>query len=114
LIRSPALLDLALQLQDAGVDVELTAQATDLLRRRLARAVDDLIVLFAGRTGAGFGGRASTEELAISLHALRPIAREAAGIILAHEVERGLQGLLQAGPTFVRHRSQRSNRRRRR
>ena len=59
LIRSPALLDLALQLQDAGVEVELTAQATDLLRRRLARAVDDLIVLFAGRTGARFGGRAS-------------------------------------------------------
>jgi len=26
-----------------------------------------------------------------------PIAREAAGIILAHEVERGLQGLLQQG-----------------
>ena len=114
LIRSPALLDLALQLQDAGVDIELTAQATDLLRRRLARAVDDLIVLFAGRTGAGFGGRASMEELAISLHARRPIAREAAGIILAHEVERGLQGLLQAGPTFVRRRSQRSNTRRRR
>ena len=114
LIRSPALLDLALQLQDAGVDVELTAQATDLLRRRLARAVDDLIVLFAGRTGAGFGGRTSTEELAISLHALRPIAREGAGIILAHEVERGLQSLLQAGPTFVHRRSQRSNTRRRR
>ncbi len=114
LVRSPALLDLALQLQDAGIDVELTGQATDLLRRRLARAVDDLIVLFAGRTATGFAGWASTDELATSLHTLRPIAREAAGIILAHEVERGLQGLLQAGPTAVRRRSQRSNTRRRR
>jgi DNA-binding transcriptional MerR regulator len=114
LVRSPALLDLALQLQDAGIDVELTGQATDLLRRRFARAVDDLIVLFAGRTSTGFAGWVSTDELATSLHALRPIAQEAAGIILAHEVERGLQGLLQAGPTAVRRRPQRSNRRRRR
>jgi len=114
LVRSPALLDLALQLQDAGIDVELTGQATDLLRRRLARVVDDLIVLFAGRTATGVAGWASTEDLAASLRALRPIAREAAGIILAHEVERGLQGLLQAGPTAIRRHPQRSRSRRRR
>jgi DNA-binding transcriptional MerR regulator len=106
--------DLALQLQDAGIDVELTGQATDLLRRRLARVVDDLIVLFAGRTATGVAGWASTEDLAASLRALRPIAREAAGIILAHEVERGLQGLLQAGPTAIRRHPQRSRSRRRR
>jgi sugar phosphate isomerase/epimerase len=85
-----------------------------LLLALFALAVDDLIVLFAGRTATGFAGWASTDELATSLHTLRPIAREAAGIILAHEVERGLQGLLQAGPTAVRRRSQRSNTRRRR
>jgi len=113
LIRSPALLDLALQLQDAGVDIELTAQATDLLRRRLARAVDDLIVLFAGRAGVGLTGLASTDELAASLRSLRPIALEAAGIILAHEVERGIRGLIQAGPTAARHRPRGSTRRRR-
>jgi DNA-binding transcriptional MerR regulator len=114
LIRSPALLDLALQLQDAGIDVELTGQATELLRRRLARAVDDLIVLFAGRNATGFAGGGSMEELATSLQTLRPIAQEAAGIILAHEVERGLQGLLEGGPAAVRRRPQRGNSRRRR
>ena len=114
LVRSPALLGLALQLHDAGIDVEVTGQATELLRRRLARAVDDLIALFVGQTGAGFAGRASGEELAAALDALRPIAREAAGIILAHEVERGLRGLLDAGPIAVRSRpTGRSARRRR-
>jgi DNA-binding transcriptional MerR regulator len=114
LIRSPALLGLALQLQDAGIDVELTGQATELLRRRLARAVDDLIVLFDGRSASGFAGGSSMDELATSFQALRPIAQEAAGIILAHEVERGLQGLLQEGPAAVRRRPQRRNARRRR
>jgi DNA-binding transcriptional MerR regulator len=98
LIRSPTLLDLALQLHDAGIDVELTGQATELLRRRLARAVDDLIALFVERSGARFAGQASRDELATALSTLRPIAREAAGIIVAHEIERGLRRLLEAGP----------------
>jgi len=102
LIQSPTLLDLALRLHDAGIDVEVTGQARDLLTRRLARAVDDLIALFVERTGAGFAGRASADELATALGTLRPIAREAAGVILAHEVERGLRGLLEAGPSAVR------------
>ena len=114
LIRSPALLGLALQLQDAGIDVELTGQATDLLRRRLARAVDDLIMLFAGQTASEFAGGSSPDELATSLQTLRPIAQEVAGIIFAHEVERGLQGLLQNGPAAGRRRPQRSKTRRRR
>ncbi len=104
LVRSPTLLDLALQLHDAGIDVEVTGQATELLRRRLARAVDDLIVLFVERSGAGFAGQASRDELASALTALRPIAKEAAGIILAQEVERGLRGLLEVGPTPTRRR----------
>jgi DNA-binding transcriptional MerR regulator len=101
-VRSPTLLDLVLRLHDAGIDVEVTGQATELLQRRLARAVDDLIVLFVERSGAGFAGQASRDELASAITALRPIAREAAGIILAQEVERGLRGLLEAGPTAVR------------
>ena len=115
LVRSPALLDLALQLLDAGIDVEVTAEATELLRRRLARAVDDLIALFVERTGAGFAGQASREELATALGTLRPIAREAAGIVLAHEVERGLRSLLEAGPAAIdRHPAKSQTRRRRR
>jgi DNA-binding transcriptional MerR regulator len=114
LVRSPALLDLALQLHDAGIDVEVTGRATDLLRRRLARVVDDLISLFVDRAGPRFDGQASTTELAAALNTLRPIAREAAGIVLAHEIERGLRELLDAGPTAIRRHPATSRTRRRR
>jgi len=110
MVPSPRLLELALQLQGAGIDVEVTGQATDLLRRRLKRAVDDLIVLFAESAGGGFAGQATADELATALAALRPVARETAGIILAQEVERGLRSLLDADPTALsrRRRSGRS------
>jgi DNA-binding transcriptional MerR regulator len=104
LIQSPTLLDLALQLDEAGIDVEVTGQAAELLRRRLARAVDELIVLFVERSGSGFAGQVSGDKGVSTISALRPIAREAAGIILAQEVERGLRSLLQAGPTTIRRR----------
>lgn len=102
LIRSPTLLDLALRLHDAGIDIEVTGQATELLRRRLARAVDGLIALFVERSGVRFAGQASRDELATALNTLRPMAREAAGIIVAHEIERGLRRLLEAGPAAGR------------
>jgi DNA-binding transcriptional MerR regulator len=107
LVPSPALLELALQLQDAGVDVEVTARARDLLRRRLTRAVDDLIDLFVENLGAGFAGRGSNPELARAIGALRPVARESAGVILAQEIERGLGKLLEEGPGAVRSRRKR-------
>ena len=100
LVRSPTLLDLALQLHDAGIDIEVTGKAAELLRRRLARAVDDLIVPFVERFGAGFEGRASRDEFTSALSALRPIVREAAGIILVQEIERGMRGLLK-DPTLA-------------
>jgi DNA-binding transcriptional MerR regulator len=114
LIRSPALLDLALQLSDAGIDIEVTGLATDLLRRRMSRAVDDLLALFVERTGSGFPGQAAGPELETALSSLRPIAREAAGILLAQEIERGLRELLDAGPSAMRkHGSSGKSRRRR-
>jgi len=101
LVPSPALLDLALQLHDAGVAVELSAKLRDLLRRRLSKAVDDAVKLRVERTGAGFAGNASPAELATALGALRPIARETTSIILAQEVERALRQLAERGPNAI-------------
>lgn len=101
LVPSPALLDLALQLHDAGIDIELSAQLRDLLRRRLAKVVDDAIKLFVERTGTGFAGTATPDELATAIGALRPIAREVTGLILAQEVERALRQLVDSGPAAI-------------
>ena len=101
LVPSPALLDLALQLHDAGIDVELSGKLRDLLRRRLSKTVDDAVKLMVERTGAGFAGGASAEEVATALGALRPIARETTSLILAQEVERALRDLVGAGPAAL-------------
>jgi len=101
LVPSPTLLDLALQLYDAGVDVDLSGKLRDLLRQRLAKAVDDAVKLLVERTGAGFAGGASAEEVATALGALRPIARETTSLILAQEVERALRELVGAGPAAL-------------
>jgi DNA-binding transcriptional MerR regulator len=101
LVPSPALLDLALQLHDAGIDVELSAQLRDLLRRRLAKVVDDAVKLLVERTGAGFAGNATAAELATAVGALRPIARETTSLILAQEVERALRQLVDRGPAAI-------------
>jgi DNA-binding transcriptional MerR regulator len=101
LVPSPALLDLALQLLDAGIDIDITAKLRDLLRRRLAKTVDDAIELLVERIGAGFAGSATAEEIETAIGALRPIARETSGLILAQEVERALKRLVDTGPAAV-------------
>ena len=77
------------------------ASCATCLRRRLAKAVDDAVKLMVERTGAGFAGGASPEEVATALGALRPIARETTSLILAQEVERALRELVGAGPVAL-------------
>jgi len=101
-VPSPALLDHALRLRAAGIDIEISARMRDLLRRRLSKAVDDTVKLFVERTGAGFAGGASAEEVATAVGALRPIARDMTAVILAQEVERSLGQLVRTGPRSIR------------
>jgi DNA-binding transcriptional MerR regulator len=97
-VDSPTLLRHALQLRQAGVDIEVTARVRDLLRRRLAKAVDDTVKLLVERTGTGFAGGASPEEIDAAVGALRPVALEMSSIVLAQEVERALSDLVDSGP----------------
>lgn len=102
MVDSPTLLHHALQLRQAGVDIDVTARVRDLLRRRLAKAVDDTVKLLVERTGTGFAGGASPEEIEAAVGALRPVAREMSSIVLAQEVERALSDLVDSGPKRLR------------
>ncbi|MEZ5217166.1 MAG: hypothetical protein R2715_11435 [Ilumatobacteraceae bacterium] len=73
----------------------------DLLSERLGVAVDEAVQLIVRRVGSGFAGRASTDELALALGALRPTAREMTSLILAQQVERALRELVTSGPRSV-------------
>jgi DNA-binding transcriptional MerR regulator len=97
-VRSPALLQHALRLQRAGIDIDITGRVRDLLRRRLAKAVDDTVKLLVERTGSGFAGRATAQELNTAIEELRPVALEMSSLIFAQEVERALAELIQSGP----------------
>ncbi len=99
---SDALLDLSLRLVDAGVNLDVSQQAAELLRRRLARAADDLVKLFETETGRSFAGRGAPEEIAAALDAVRPVALDAAGLILAQELERALRKLAATGTSKSR------------
>ena len=96
-VPSPALLDHALRLRSAGIDIEVSAMIRDLLRRRLAKVVADTVKLLVERAGTGFAGNATPDELTTALGALRPIARETTSVILAQEVELALANLMQSG-----------------
>jgi DNA-binding transcriptional MerR regulator len=100
-INSPALLHYAVRLQQAHIDVDITARVRDLLRRRLAATVDDSVKLLVERTGKGFAGGATTGELGTAIAALRPIAREMSSLILAQEVERALAELIRTDPRHL-------------
>jgi DNA-binding transcriptional MerR regulator len=94
MIPSPVLLDHALRLREAGIDIEVSALIRDLLRRRLAKVVNDAVKLLVERAGSGFAGSGSPEELATALGALRPVTRETTSVILAQEVELALARLM--------------------
>lgn len=96
LVNSPGMLTLGLRLLDAGIAIELSGKAGELLRRRLAKAADELVGLFASgfEDGLLMQGKG---ELAESIQALRPIAREAAGLILSQELERAVRQWMDAG-----------------
>src|SRR6478609_3156619 len=94
---SRGLLDLGVRMLDAGVSVDIGARAADLLRKRLARAADDLVELFEAETGRSFAGEGRPEEVAAALDVLRPIALDASQLILAQELERSLRSLATRG-----------------
>lgn len=94
---SRALLDIALRMLDAGVSIDIGTEAATLLRRRLSKAADDLVRLFESETGKSFAGKGRPAEIATALDALRPIAQDAAQLILAQELERALRNLAAKG-----------------
>lgn len=90
---SRELLDLVVRMLDAGVSIDIGTRAGEILRKRLAKAADDLVELFEAETGRSFAGSGRPDEVAAALAVLRPIALDGARLILAQEFERALRSL---------------------
>jgi DNA-binding transcriptional MerR regulator len=97
IVPSPGLLDIALKLHDAGVDIETGAEAAAFIRKRMCRAASELLAHFLKRTGRGFARTGSTRDVGEALAALRPAGAEAVRLVFAQEMERTLRTAMDRG-----------------
>jgi len=96
LVPSPALLQLAIRLEAAGVDLDAVAKAVRLLRKRLSRAAGDLAEQFTSNR-ARRSSREAAPPLGDVVRTLRPIALDAVRLIFAQEMERVLRDWVDSG-----------------
>jgi DNA-binding transcriptional MerR regulator len=96
LVRSPALLNMALTLEANGIDVETAHEATSILARHLSKAANELSLHFqeAMQERAREGGLDNSGQL---LNALKPVALDAAAVIFAQEIQNALEQMLHEG-----------------
>jgi len=99
LVKSPALLGVALRLEAGGVDFETAVGAGEILRKHLRRATEELVSYFYKRIGEGFGRDVTAGDLTDAYKALRPLGQESVRLVFGQEMERALRKLLASGAT---------------
>lgn len=97
LVPSPGLLHVALQLEDAGVDVEVATRASEILQKHLGKAARELAAFFAERAGDGFGKDASVAGISDAYQRLRSVGLESVRLIFAREMEQVLRKMVESG-----------------
>ena len=112
LVPSPALLEIGIRLEAAGVDLEVAIGAADIMRRRLHRAAEELVPFFAEHAGRGFGRDGDPEAVATAYQELRPLGMQAVQVIFAQEMERALRHFVESGQVLAAARGSRSRGRR--
>lgn len=90
LVRSPSLVTLAGKLEAAGIDLEISSRAGDVLKKHLERAAREVTEIFLKSAGAD-------TDVAAAIEALRPLGLEAVRIVFAREMERVLREVVSSG-----------------
>ena len=97
LVPSPGLLDITLELEAAGVDIDLAAEASATVRKQLRAASGELVKQVLDRAGTGFARSGSTADVTKALGALRPLGIRAVILVFAQEIERALRQAVDTG-----------------
>lgn len=92
-LASPAMLQMALGLEAAGVQIETAHLAHDILRKQLSRAADELVEHFVREVREA----ATPEQVTRSIEALRKVGVDAVRLVFAQEVERALREAVEQG-----------------
>jgi DNA-binding transcriptional MerR regulator len=94
LVRSPALLSVAMKLEAVGVDLETAAQGSAVIRKHTSRLAGDLVDLFVRQAAEG---PLDARQLGKLFESLRPLGNEAVRIIFGRAMERELRQLYESG-----------------
>jgi DNA-binding transcriptional MerR regulator len=94
LVASPALLATAMKLETVGIDLDMAAEASRLLKKHLGRAVSSLVDLFVARVK---DGQVDVSESGPLFEALRGAGIEAVRVLFAREMEKALRELVTSG-----------------
>jgi len=100
LVKYPALVELSMKLNQAGIDVDTAGGLHDILERRLGKAADELVEFALGRVGHGFGRSNDPDDVMRAVKALLPggPGEEAMRLIFAREVDRAVNAALKQPP----------------
>jgi hypothetical protein len=93
-LASPALLAIALKLENVGIDLEIAAEASKILRRQLSKAVSDLVDLFVKRIE---DGQVPIDNASSLFETFRTVGVESVRVLFAREMEGELRKLLASG-----------------
>jgi hypothetical protein len=94
LVRSPALLGIAMKLEAAGIDLETASQASALVRKHLGRLAEDVVQVFMRRAA---DGAIAPRDLGNVFESLRPLGTEAVRVIFGRAMEKELRKLYESG-----------------
>ena len=95
LVRSPALLSVAMKLEAAGVDLETAVEGAAVIRKHATRLAGDLVDLFVRQAAAD--GSMDARTLGKLFESLRPLGNEAVRIIFGRAMERELRQFYESG-----------------
>jgi len=107
IVTSPGLLEIALRLDEAGIDAATAFEASEIMRRPIAKMSEELVTFFTDRAGQGFGGAGQPDGIARSFQAVQPLGLQAIQLIFAQEMERALRQFVEQGGAIPRPKSSR-------
>jgi len=97
LAASPSLIQTLLQLEAAGIDLEVAKQAADLTRKHLARLATALGKHYIKYAGSGFGRSAAVSDLNEAFGAARPLGQDLVHTLFGQEMEKVLRAFVDSG-----------------
>jgi DNA-binding transcriptional MerR regulator len=94
LVRSPALLAIAMKLEAAGVDLDSAVAGATIIRKHVGRMAADLVEMFVKRAA---DGDIDARDLGKVFESLRPLGTDAVRVIFGRTMERELRKLYESG-----------------